>query len=243
MDVVINLERKRNSMKIHSIGGFAAFICAGTYIFGFALLVTVMAPSGMGKQDIDAATVVGFISAHQGIMIVWHTGIYILNALSLVVLVTSLSVLLRTASSLWGPVTLGFGLVWSTLVLGAGMIANVTVERVAFLAESNPTQAALVWEILHGVEVGLGGGNEIAGAVWIALASLASWRAAVLGKITIGVGILVGVAGICTLIPALGDAAGAVFGLGAIAWFIAVGSNLMMSRPKNPTGAGRGPFS
>ena len=46
-------------------------------------------------------------------------------------------------------------------------------------------------------------------------------------KFTIGLGLLTGVFGFATLIPALGDTAGAVFGLAAIAWFIAVGASLL----------------
>jgi|TARA_B100000035_G_C20994896_1_gene552004 hypothetical protein len=44
-----------------------------------------------------------------------------------------------------------------------------------------------------------------------------------------GLGLLTGVVGFASLIPALGDIAGAIFGLGAIAWFIAVGVSLLRS--------------
>ena len=46
-------------------------------------------------------------------------------------------------------------------------------------------------------------------------------------KLTIGLGLLTGVVEFATLIPILGNIAGAVFGLGAIAWFIAVGVSLL----------------
>ncbi len=223
-------------MNLHSIGGFAAYVCAGTYLFGFALLVTVMAPLGFGTSDVSATMVVSFISANQGIMILWHTVIYILNALALAVLVVALSTQLQGVSGLWAPVSLGFGLMWSTLVLGAGMIANVTVERVALLADSAPEQAEHLWEVLHAVELGLGGGNEIAGAVWIGTVSLGAWRGGIFGRLSAGLGVLVGLAGISTMIPALGDLAGAVFGLGAIVWFIAVGSLLIWSAPRTMVG-------
>lgn len=42
-----------------------------------------------------------------------------------------------------------------------------------------------------------------------------------------GLGLLTGVVGFASLIPTLGNIAGAVFGLGAIAWFIAVGVSLL----------------
>jgi len=51
-----------------------------------------------------------------------------------------------------------------------------------------------------------------------------------LGKISIGLGLLTGAGGLATLVPAIGDVAGAVFGLGAIAWFVAVGLSLTFVR-------------
>lgn len=40
-------------------------------------------------------------------------------------------------------------------------------------------------------------------------------------------GLLTGLGGLVTVLPPLGDVAGAVFGLSAIAWFIGVGVTLM----------------
>ena len=47
------------------------------------------------------------------------------------------------------------------------------------------------------------------------------------GKIVTGLGLLTGLGGLLTILPPLGEVAGAVFGLGAIAWFIAVGLALL----------------
>ena len=49
---------------------------------------------------------------------------------------------------------------------------------------------------------------------------------------TIGLGLLTGAGGLATLVPAIGDVAGAIFGLGAIAWFIAVGLSMALTTPK-----------
>lgn len=127
--------------------------------------------------------------------------------------------------------TAALGLIWATLVLGAGMTANVAVERAAYFAMTDMETAVRLWEVLHAVELGLGGGNEIAGGVWIGLVSIAALRGDSRGKITIGLGLLTGACGLLTLVPALGDTAGVVFGLGAIAWFIAAGFNLLL-RPE-----------
>lgn len=48
-------------MNLQTVGGVAGLTCAATYLFGFALLVTVLAPLGFGTIDIDARGVVDFI--------------------------------------------------------------------------------------------------------------------------------------------------------------------------------------
>lgn len=210
-------------MSFQKTGGLAALICAATYLIGFALLVTLLAPLGFGAGEIDVPAVVAFTEARPGILIAWNTAIYIINALALAVLVVALHARLEHSTPSWAAVSRAFGLIWATLVLGAGMLANVTVERTAQLAVTDPAVAAEFWEILHAVELGLGGGNEIAGGVWILTVSLAGLRSGALAKIPAYIGIVTGAGGFATIFPPLGDSAGVVFGLGAIAWFIAVG--------------------
>lgn len=217
-------------MTLRHIGGIAALVCAGTYIFGFALLVTVLAPLGFGTGEVDAGSVVDFLQTGQALLIAWNTGIYIVNALALALLVVALAARLRPLSSDWSLVVLAFGLMWCTLVLGAGMIANVATESTAALSETDPSAAARTWEILHAVELGLGGGNEIAGGVWIFCVSLAGMMHGAFGRLVAGLGLLTGLGGLLTILPPLGETPGAVFGLGAIAWFIAVGVTLLRDR-------------
>ncbi|MCR9108904.1 hypothetical protein [Marivita sp. XM-24bin2] len=214
-------------MTLIKTGGFAALVCAATYLFGFALLVTLLAPLGFGTAEIDTAAVADFIHGSPGLMLVLNSTIYILNALALVILVVALSAHLRPTAPAWADVTRAIGLVWATLVLGAGMIANVAVERVLTLYPDDPEGAAALWSILHSVELGLGGGNEIAGAVWILCASVAGHRYRLMPKVTSFVGMCTGLAGLATLIPVIGDAAGAIFGIGAIGWFILIGLQLV----------------
>lgn len=217
-------------MTMKQIGGYAALICAATYIFGFVLLVTVMAEVGFGSSNIKAADVVRFTVENQSLMITWNTVIYVVNALALAVLVAALASRLKSASPDWSTMSLCFGLVWTTLVLGAGMLGNVTTERVITLAATDFDAAAQTWEVLHAVELGLGGGNEIAGGVWIFCVSLAALLHRIFGKVVIGLGLLTGLSGLLTILPPMGDVAGAVFGLGAIAWFIAIGVALLFKR-------------
>jgi hypothetical protein len=114
------------------------------------------------------------------------------------------------------------------------MIGNVATERVAVLAPIDFESAVQTWQTLHAVELGLGGGNEIAGGVWILSVSIAGLMHRLFGKFVIGLGLLTGIGGFVTILPPLGDVAGAVFGLGAIAWFIAVGLALLLKRDPAP---------
>ncbi len=222
-------------MTLRHIGGLAALGCAGTYLFGFALLVTVLAPLGYGTGDIDAAAVVRFTQENLGLIVTWNTGIYIVNALALTVLVVALAARLKPTAPDASTLTLAFGLVWCALVLAAGMIANVASERAVTLAQTDFESAVQTWLVLHAVELGLGGGNEIAGGVWILCVSLVALRHDAFGKAVIGLGLLTGVGGLLTILPPLGDSAGAVFGLGAIAWFIAVGLALLTRPAPTPS--------
>jgi hypothetical protein len=125
-------------MTLTRIGGLAALICAATYLIGFALLVTLLAPLGFGTNDIDPAAVLAFDAARPGILTAWNSTIYVAErpradrSGRCPVRQT-----VRTTPG-WAAVTKGLGLVWAALVLGAGMIANVALERAAHLYPSDP---------------------------------------------------------------------------------------------------------
>ena len=214
-------------MTLTKSGSIAAFGCAATYLFGFAFLVTVLAPLGFGSGNIDIPAVVAYAVADPTLLILWNTVIYILNALALVVLVVALRHRLAELTPGLTAVAQAIGIMWAALVLGAGMIANVGVERAAQIGATDPEAAAHLWTVLHAVELGLGGGNEIAGAVWIGLVSLAALHGRRFWLVTVVIGLISSLGGLATLIPAIGDVAGAVFGLAAIVWFIAVGFELL----------------
>ncbi|WP_305972117.1 MULTISPECIES: hypothetical protein [unclassified Mameliella] len=213
-------------MMLRTAGGLAALTCASTYLIGFALLITVFAPLGFGTDEIDAAGVAAFIAERPGLLIAWNTVIYIVNALALAVLVVALRQQIARTLPDAAALTAAFGLIWATLVLGAGMIANVAVERTHALA-ADPGAAIALWQVLHAVELGLGGGNEIAGGAWLLAVSLAGRASGIFGRLTAGLGLLTGAAGLLTVLTPMGETAGAVFGLGAIVWFVIAGLVLL----------------
>jgi hypothetical protein len=74
----------------------------------------------------------------------------------------------------------------------------------------------------------LGGAIELPGGLWVLLASWVALRAGGLPKALNYLGLVIGVAGIITVVPALYEA-GTVFGLGFIIWFAWVGIVLVRS--------------
>jgi len=194
---------------------------------------------GYATTDIDPRAVVDFIDASPGILVAWNTAIYIVNAAALAVLVTALSQRLSGTTPGWAATTRAFGLIWAALVLAAGMIANVAVEHAAHVYGTDPEAAADLWSVLHSVELGLGGGNEIAGGVSIGCVSVASLIGASLPRPIAALGLLTGLVGLATIVPALGDTAGTVFGLGAIAWLPAVGGVMIAARKDRNLGESR----
>jgi hypothetical protein len=219
-------------IRFDRLGGLAALICAATYLTGFALLLTLLAPLGYGSSDINAQAVVAFIAQQPFVMIIWNLTIYVLNALALTVLVLALCQRFRDQCPRWAIVSLTFGLIWATLVFGAGMIANMAVEQAASLYAETPELAAQTWQVLHTVELGLGGGNEIVGAVWIFAISVCGVQARAFPVALHILGLIVSTAGFATVLPSTGDAAGAFFGLGMIVWFIWIGFGMVIGANK-----------
>jgi hypothetical protein len=126
--------------------------------------------------------------------------------------------LMRTATA--------FGLIWATLVIASGMVANIGAGVVTGLYADEPALAASVWLSLMIVVNGLGGGNEIVGGLWLLLVSLSVLRSSDLPRALGYLGVVVGLAGLVTMIPLLQEA-GSVFGLGMIAWFVWAGIQLL----------------
>jgi hypothetical protein len=112
------------------------------------------------------------------------------------------------------------------------MIANFGMDTVVDLYGRDPAQAAMVWLAIEAVVEGLGGqGGEILGGIWILLVSWAALRAGELPRALNYLGVVIGVAGILSAVPALFLVlASAIFGLGQIVWFIWLGIVMLRGR-------------
>jgi hypothetical protein len=209
-------------------GGIAALVAAATFVFGFALFVSVVSDYTTG--DPTPAESVAFLMAHQGTLTLWNVVIFIVFGIALVPLVLTLHERLAGAGSLLVRSATAFGLLWAGLVLASGMIGNIGIGTVADLHDSDPERAATIWSALDSVQNGLGGGNEIVGGMWVALVGVAALRTQALPRAASVLGIVSGFAGLVTVVPGL-EPVGAVFGLGLIAWFAWVGVVLIRRPP------------
>lgn len=207
-----------------TIGGIAALIEAVTFIVGIAMFVTVMSDYTTG--DPTPAESVAFLVDNQAALYIWNLIIFIVFGVVLVPVVLALYERLRAGTPALAQASTAFGLIWVGLVLGAGMITNIGIGTIADLNDTDPGQAETVWSALDSVQNGLGGGNEIAGGIWVLLVSLAALRTAALPKALNYLGVLSGVAGLVTVVPPL-EAVGAVFGVGLIVWFAWLGAVLI----------------
>lgn len=206
-------------------GGVAAIIQACCYILGFVLLATLMNPgSTEGWTQIQKLE---FILERQSIFVFWNIVIYVVFGAALVVLAVVLHRLLQSISPFVVSIGTPFGLIWAGLVVASGMISNVGLSWVSEAYKSGPEAAAQSWAVIGIVQDGIGGGVEVVGGLWVLLVSVASLQArAVLPKTINLLGLVVGVCGAVTIVPALSEL-GAVFGLLQIAWFVGVGIVLL----------------
>lgn len=215
-------------MNLQKAGGIAALVQALAYIAGFAVIATLLNPGN--ADDWDAARKLGFILERKAIFQLWTIVIYVVFGVALVVLATALHERLHAHSPGLMKVATAFGLIWAGLVIASGMVASVGLEVSAALHARDAAQAASAWVAIGAVQDGLGGGVEIVGGLWVLLISLAALRSGRLPRTLNYIGILVGIAGLLTIVPPLGEL-GIVFGLGQIFWFIWIGIVLLHRVP------------
>ncbi|MGB0112393.1 MAG: hypothetical protein WBP59_04160 [Ilumatobacteraceae bacterium] len=221
------LTTRRSVARLQHIGGVAALLAAGTFAFGIAMFATTLAD--YTDPDATPAESVDFLVDHQGSLLAWYIGIFIVFGATLVPLGLALRQRLAGAAPLLANAGMVFAAIWAALMYATGMISNIGIEAVADLADSDPDRAATVWSTIDTVTNGLGGGNELVGGLWILLVSIAGLLTARLPRGLNVVGIATAVAGLLTVVPAF-EAVEMVFGLGSIVWFVGIGVTLVRAR-------------
>lgn len=213
---------------LQKVGGAAALIEAAAYVVGIGLGFTLLASYVTGTLDQEQT--VAFLADNEAILYVWNLIIYVVFGVFLVVLALALHERLKSSRSALMQIATAFGLIWATLVIASGMIFSIGMETVVDLYGTDPAQAGAIWSAISSVQHGLGGGVEVVGGLWVLLISWAALRTGGLPRALNYLGLVIGAAGIITVVPALGGL-GAIFGLGQIAWFVWLGVVMLRTSP------------
>lgn len=215
---------------LHRIGGISSLVAGATFVIGLVMFATLLIDYTTAT---DAGEAVAFLVDNQSALYLWNLTITIVFGIALVPVALALHKLLKTHDSALVPIATVFGLIWAGLIIATGMITNIGYGTVVDLHDTDPAMAETVWATLDSVTNGLGGGNEVVGGVWVLVLSLAAIQTRTFSKWVCYLGIVMGVAGLITVVPALEDV-GIIFGLGLIVWFGAVGRTLLSRKATEP---------
>ena len=211
---------------LQKMGGIAALYIAAVYVVIFAVLIFLMDAFIVA----DPVQQVALLVDNQAITYIMNLIMYVAVGISLVVLALALYERLKAGSPAIMQIATAIGLIWACLLIGSGMVANSGLETVVDLYGKDPAQAATVWLAIESVADGLGCEFELPGSLWVLLISWAALRAGGLPKALNYIGVVMGVAGILTVVPAAREGARAVFGLGQLVWFIWLGIVMLRGR-------------
>ncbi|MFZ3132075.1 MAG: DUF4386 family protein [Desulfosporosinus sp.] len=165
-------------------------------------------------------------------MRVWYQIIFLVFGVCLIFLSLVLYERLKAGSPALAQAVTTFGLIWTVLVIVIGTLSINNLSTVVKLYGENPAQAATVWLTLDSVETGLGGGGgeTIFNALWFLMLSWEALRAGEFPKVLNYLGVVLGVAGILSVVLASLDLM-AVSGLGLIIWLVWLGIVMLRRSP------------
>ena len=133
---------------------------AAAFVAGFWLYFALLMPAGYGSLEVDPVKHAAFLVDNRVTMYALNLTIYVVFGVLLVVLVLARYERLKSGSPALMQCATAFGLIWATLVIAAGMVANIGAELIVALHSKDPTQAAAVWLSLSVVLNGLGAATK-----------------------------------------------------------------------------------
>ncbi len=210
---------------LQKMGGLAALYAGTAYVVGMVGFLLVVNISGV----VDPVQKVALIVDNQTFLSILHLIVFVIWGVFMVVLSLALYERLKAGSPAIVQTATALGLIWAGLVIASGMVYNIGMGTVVDIYGTNPAQAATVWLAIESVFDGLGGGNEIVGGLWMLLVSWAALQAKEFPRALNYLGLVIGVVGILTVIPALGMLTD-VFGLSQIVWFVWLGIVMLRSK-------------
>lgn len=208
---------------LQKMGGVAALVMAATWVVAFAVLLGVLMPAGFYDAGVTAVEQARIITGNQALASISYLIPYVAWGILLVVLALALHDRLKAGAPAVAQIATAIGLIWAGLVIASGLVATLGIRAVGEIYGKDAAQAGAVWAPVDTVVGGLGGeAGEILGGVWLLLIGWAALRARELPRAVSFLGIVLGVAGILTVVPPL-EPASSLYGLGLIVWFVWLG--------------------
>jgi hypothetical protein len=216
--------------KLQKAGGVSAIIAAATYLFAMGLAVSLLKP--MADPTLGFQEYMAFLIANKPLTFLWHFSMYLVNGVCLAVLVLALHERLKDTSPSLAKIASAFGLMWTAFVFLSGLIVNYGTESLITLYGKNQAQAESLRNALDAITLGIDSSDKFLGCLWVGLVSCAAFRNTMLPRAFNVFGLAISAAGLIgTVIPAVVSVS-YIFGMGAILWWLAVGTHLLRKKER-----------
>lgn len=201
------------------IGGAAALVHSAAYMIAIGLYVTVLTPI----LDANSGQYLALLKDYQSLMYVWIFIAYWVSGFCLIVVSLMLYDQLKGGMPVIIQTGTILGLIWAGLIIASGNLMLHDFGVLANLYDKDPIQAETVWKSLSATENGIISGNELIGGLWILLVSWVALRTGERHRALSYFGLMIGVSGIVSIVPAFAEVATGIFALTMILWFAWVG--------------------
>lgn len=217
---------------LQKTGGVAALAMAPAWMVAFAVFLGVLMPAGYFDEGVTAVEYVRIIVENQAIASIGYLIAYVVWGIFHVVLSLALYDRLKAGAPAMAQTATAIGLIWAGLVMAGGFVATLGIRTVVDLYGTDPAQAGFVWSAVETVASAVSGGaGEVLGGFWLLLVGWAALQARELPRVLSYFAMVLGIAGVLTVVPAL-EAALFLYGVGLIVWWIWLGIVMLRSSPR-----------
>jgi len=217
-------------LNLQRLGGLTGIYFAIAYIIMILFFVVIVDYPNITEQS---EKIEMFINNKAGMSATYLFG-YVIFGLLLAVFSMAVYDRLKAAYPNAAKFSAIYGIMWGCLLVGSGMLYIKGISSAIDMYAKDPLQAITVWTSIEAIALGLSfSQGEILGGVWTLLISITALKAKVFHKGISYVGIIAGVAGILSIIPAINVIGGtAIFGITQIIWYFFMGITLL-KQPKD----------
>ena len=208
------------------VGGVAALYLALAYLAAMPYFLVVVDYLGATTPNDKVVLILENFPSMYAMYLVT----YVLFGILLGVLALTLYDRLRMHTPIVMRIATAIGLLWASTLVASGMVFNYGMGVIVTMAEIDLLQAQQTWQAIEPIAMGLGGaGGELLGGLWVLLVSAVALTSGSLPKLLGWLGMVIGFAGLVSVIPALHDVS-MVFGILQILWLVWLGVVLLNTK-------------